>query len=271
MEKVLNRIVIWGIIGFIAQFIDGTLGMGYGVFSASIIIATGVMPAIASASVHTAEIFTTLVSGGSHLFFGNVKKEWLIAMTVPGVIGGAAGAYFLASIPGGIIKPFVAAFLTILGLVILFRFIKYRAPSVRNHDDGARSSKVSTVVNQRKIKLPALGFFAAFMDAVGGGGWGPIATPGLILGENAEPRKAIGTVNLVEFFVTISISVTFFLTLGWESYDWPLVGALMCGGVIAAPLAAFLCKKMPIRILGIFIGILLIATNLRTLILTITN
>ena len=270
MEKALNRIIIWGIIGFIAQFIDGTLGMGYGVFSASIIIATGVMPAIASASVHTAEIFTTLVSGGSHLFFGNVKKEWLMVMTVPGVIGGAAGAYFLVSIPGDIIKPFVAAFLAILGLVILFRFIKYRAPSTRNHDGGAHS-KVSSVVNRRKTKLPALGFFAAFMDAVGGGGWGPIATPGLILGENAEPRKAIGTVNLIEFFVTISISVTFFLTLGWESYDWPLVGALMCGGVIAAPLAAFLCKKLPIRILGISIGILLIATNLRTLILTIIN
>lgn len=270
MDKALNRIIIWGVIGFLAQFIDGTLGMGYGVFSASIIIATGVMPAIASASVHTAEIFTTLVSGGSHLFFGNVKREWLIAMTVPGVIGGAAGAYFLASIPGDMIKPFIAAFLTILGLVILFRFMKYRAPSRQNQDSEA-PGKVSKVVNRFKIKLPALGFCAAFMDAVGGGGWGPIATPGLILGENAEPRKAIGTVNLVEFFITISISVTFFFTLGWESYDWPLVGALMCGGVIAAPLAAFLCKKLPIRILGIFIGILLVATNLRTLILAITN
>ena len=270
MNKALNRIIIWGIIGFIAQFIDGTLGMGYGVFSASIIIATGVMPAIASASVHTAEISTTLVSGGSHLFFGNVKKEWLIAMTVPGVIGGAAGAYFLASIPGTIIKPFVGAFLTILGLVILFRFIKYRAPAKQEQDNGAHS-KTPNSSNQRKIKLPALGFCAAFMDAVGGGGWGPIATPGLILGENAEPRKAIGTVNLVEFFVTISISVTFFLTLGWESYDWPLVGALICGGVIAAPLAAFLCKKMPIRILGIFIGVLLVATNVRTIILTIIS
>jgi uncharacterized membrane protein YfcA len=191
-------------------------------------------------------------------------------MTVPGVLGGAAGAYFLTSIPGDIIKPFVAVFLTILGLVILFRFIKYRAPSTQNNDRKV-SGKVPNATSQFKTKLPALGFCAAFMDAVGGGGWGPIATPGLILGENAEPRKAIGTVNLVEFFITISISVTFFTTLGWESYDWPLVGALMCGGVVAAPLAAFLCKKLPIRILGIFIGILLVATNLRTFILAITN
>ena len=169
MDKALNRIIIWGVIGFLAQLIDGTLGMGYGVFSASIIIATGVMPAIASASVHTAEIFTTLVSGGSHLFFGNVKKEWLIAMTVPGVLGGAAGAYFLTSIPGDIIKPFVAVFLTILGLVILFRFIKYRAPSTQNNDRKV-PGKVPNATSQFKTKLPALGFCAAFMDAVGGGG-----------------------------------------------------------------------------------------------------
>lgn len=264
MDRLVSRLLLWGVVGFFAQFIDGTLGMGYGAFSATLLIATGVYPAIASASVHTAEIFTTLASGGSHLWLGNVKKKWLLPLAIPGVIGGAAGAYFLTSIPGNTIKPFVAAFLLLLGIIVIYRFLpKRNLPAT----DGSRNDGNSSKLANSSAKLPVLGFIAAFMDAVGGGGWGPIATPGLVLTENTELRKVVGTVNLVEFFVTIAISATFIAILGWEFFDWGLVGALMVGGIIAAPTAAYLCKKLPIRALGILIGLLLVVLNLRTLLI----
>ncbi len=264
MEKLLSRILLWGLVGLFAQFIDGTLGMGYGAFSATLLIASGVLPAMASASVHTAEIFTTLVSGGSHLFLGNVKKEWLFPLILPGVIGGAAGAYFLASVPGNTIKPFVAGFLLVLGIIILYRFLRKKSSATFNNVQ----TNVTTVRSAKSsAKLPVLGLIASFMDAVGGGGWGPIATPGLILTENTEPRRVVGTVNLAEFFITIAISGTFIVTLGWESFDWVLVGALLVGGVIAAPIAAYLCKRLPTRALGILIGVLLVGLNMRTLLI----
>jgi len=234
--------------------------MGYGAFSASLLIGMGIMPALASASIHTAEVFTTLFSGISHLRFGNVKKEWLLLLIIPGAVGGAIGAYFLTSIPGSTTRPFVAGFLLILGVVMLYRFIPLKRAS--------SPSRLSTALSDPKVsskKISALGFIAAFFDAVGGGGWGPIATPGLILTENEEPRKVVGTVNLAEFFITIVIAITFFITLGVEEYNWSMIGMLLIGGVIAAPIAAYLCKKLPARALGIVVGIALIGFNLRTL------
>ena len=260
----LTALVIFLIIGFFAQFIDGTVGMGYGAFSASILIGIGIMPALASASIHTAEIFTTLISGVSHWKFGNVKKEWLLLLVIPGSVGGALGAYFLASVPGSAIKPFVAGFLLIMGIVILFRFARPKKE--------ASNSRLSTALSNPKVskqRIGILGFVAAFFDAVGGGGWGPIATPGLILTENTEPRKVIGTVNMAEFFITIVIAATFFAALGTEEYDWSMIGVLLLGGVIAAPLAAYLCKRLPARVLGIIVGIALITYNLRTLLIAI--
>lgn len=251
-------LVVFFIIGFFAQFIDGTVGMGYGAFSASLLLGMGIVPVIASASIHTAEIFTTLFSGVSHWRFGNVKKEWILPLIIPGVVGGAIGAYFLTAIPGDTAKPFIAGFLLILGLVMLYRFIPpRRAPS--------RLSKALSDPKVSTKKISALGLVASFCDAVGGGGWGPIATPGLILTENEEPRKVIGTVNLAEFFVTVSIAVTFFIVLGTEEYDWSMIGMLLIGGAIAAPIAAYLCKKLPARILGILVGLALIGFNLRTI------
>ena len=264
MEKSLTRLLVFFIIGLLAQFIDGTIGMGYGAFSASLLIGMGFMPALTSASIHTAEIFTTFVSGGSHLFFGNVKREWLLALVTPGIIGGAAGAYFLTSVPGGTMRPFVAGFLLILGVIVLYRFIPRKAPS---------PSRISVALSNPKVsskKIPMLGFIAAFFDAVGGGGWGPIATPGLILTEDVEPRKVVGTVNLAEFFITIAIALTFFVTLGLEQFDWGLVGALVVGGVIAAPVAAYLCKRLPTEALGVLVGIALIGFNLRTILTILT-
>lgn len=267
----MQRLIVIGIIGLLAQFIDGTLGMGYGAFSASLLIAGGVYPAIASASVHTAEIATTLLSGGFHYWFGNVKKEWLLPLVIPGVVGGAAGAYFLASIPGETIKPFVAGFLLSLGALIVYRFLTKKAPVAASRAEIGNEAGVRNPSRFAKLpkKLPMLGFIAAFMDAVGGGGWGPIATPGLILTEDTEPRKVVGTVNLAEFFITIAIAATFFITIGFESYDWSLIGALLIGGVIAAPIAAYLCKRMPAKGLGILVGLALIGFNLRTLLLII--
>jgi uncharacterized membrane protein YfcA len=260
----LVALAIFLVIGFFAQFIDGTVGMGYGAFSASILIGMGIMPALASASIHTAEIFTTLFSGVSHLKFGNVKKEWLLPLIIPGAIGGGLGAWFLASIPGDTIKPFVAGFLLIMGAVMLYRFIPTKKAS--------NPSSLSKALSHPRVsskKIPVLGFIAAFFDAVGGGGWGPIATPGLILTENEEPRKVIGTINLAEFFITIVIAGTFFITLGAGEYDWSMIGMLLIGGVIAAPLAAYLCKRLPARILGILVGAALVIYNLRTLVVAL--
>lgn len=258
----MQNLVVIAIIGLFAQFIDGTMGMGYGAFSASWLIAAGLYPAVASATVHTAEVFTTLVSGGSHLFFGNVKKEWLLPLVIPGVIGGVAGAYFLTSIPGATIKPYIAGFLLILGALVLYRSVSRKIPTTTTDLPDTDSPSPHPI---SRLRLPLLGLAASFLDAVGGGGWGPIATPGLILSQNTEPRKVVGTVNLAEFFITIAISLTFLVTLGWHDFEWDLVIALLIGGIIAAPIAAYLCKRMPTKLLGILIGLVLIGLNLRTI------
>ena len=168
-------------------------------------------------------------------------------------------AYFVASIPGTAIKPFIASLLLAMGIVVLNRFVPKRA---------SPSSKLSIVLSNPRFssrKIVGLGLVASFLDAVDGGGWGPIATPWLILTENKEPRKVIGTVNLAEFFITIAIAVTFFIVLGTEEYNWRMIGMLLLGGAIAASLAAYLCKRLPPRILGILVGVTLVGHNLRTL------
>ena len=241
--------------GFAAQFIDGTLGMGYGVSSTSLLVAIGLAPAIISASVHTAEIVTTLISGIAHHHLGNVKRELVLPLVIPGVIGGVLGAYFLSSIPGRMIKPWVAGLLLVMGCLIVYRF------STRTKW-GVAGKPLS------RPKMVILGLVAAFLDAVGGGGWGPLATPSLILAENSEPHEVVGSVNLVEFFVTLAETITFTLTIGLEAFRWDIVVTLLVGGVIAAPVAAWVCKKLPHRMMGILIGVLLILLNVRTLVLT---
>jgi uncharacterized membrane protein YfcA len=266
----VQRLIVVGIVGFFAQCVDGALGMGYGAFSASFLIAGGILPAMASAAVHTAEIFTTFLSGSFHLRFGNVRKEWLLPLAGPGVVGGALGAYFLASLPGDTMRPYVAGLLLVLGIIMLYRFFPRRAMAIvseaRPPDPGRWRGFAGS-----QAKLPVLGLFSGFVDAIGGGGWGPIATPGLILTENSEPRTAVGTVNLAEFFVTVSISATFFGTMGWEAFRWDLVVALLIGGAIAAPLGAYLCKRLPPRALGVLVGLALVGFNTRTLALSIAG
>lgn len=218
--------MLFVLIGLFAQLVDGALGMAYGLVSSSILLALGLPPAAVSASVHTAEVFTTGVSGASHGLLGNIDRRLMLRLAVPGVIGGVIGAYVLTQLPGEAIRPFVYAYLLVLALLILLRAIGRRIPR-----------------NEIK-RVGVLGFFAGLLDAIGGGGWGPIATSTL-LAKGGEVRTSIGTVSASEFVVTLAISITFLLTVGVS--HWRIVLALLLGGVVAAPLAAMLVKHLPER------------------------
>jgi uncharacterized protein len=214
-------------VGLLAQLVDGALGMAYGLVSSTILLALGIPPAAASASVHAAEVVTTGVSGVSHAWFGNVDRRMLVRLAVPGVIGGALGAYVLSQISGDEIRPWICAYLFVLGAMIVARGLRRRRKPPH-----------------RVRHLSLLGFVAALCDAIGGGGWGAM-TNASMLAQGAEVRRSIGTANAAEFFVTAAISATFFFTIG--VHHWPIVAGLLVGGVIAAPLAAWLVKRVPER------------------------
>lgn len=240
-----------GMIGFLAQIIDGALGMGYGVTSAAFLISLGISPLIASASVHTSEIFTTLTSGASHFKFGNVRKDLLLPLISFGIMGGILGACGLVKIPSKPIKLVVGSILLTMGGIIFYRFMF-----------SYKKVDTSEIKKYPVNRIRALGFFAAFIDAIGGGGWGPICTPSLVL-TGTDPTKAVGSVDLAEFFITIAITSTFLILIGPESFRWDVVFALLIGGVISAPIAAFICKKLPKRLLGVFVGIIVIILSFR--------
>ncbi len=242
-----------GLIGFLAQIIDGALGMGYGVTSSAILISLGVPPQIASASVHTSELATTFVSGAAHFKFGNIRKDLLLPLISFGIIGGILGACGLVKLPAKPVKLAVGLILLTMGGIIFYRFM-FRHKKINN--SGIKIYPVN--------RLRALGFFAAFIDALGGGGWGPICTPSLVV-TGTEPNKAVGSVDLAEFFITIAITSTFLILMGPENFRWDFIFALMIGGVIVAPLAVFVCKKLPKRLLGILIGIIVIILSLSTI------
>ena len=220
--------------------------MAYGVSSNSFLLGLGVPPAAASASVHTAEVFTTAVSGLSHWRLGNVDKEIIKRLALMGVVGGVLGAYVLSNIDGGVIKPWIAIYLLAMGIRILFKAFR-------------PANGISKVLRQR---LPILGLFGGFLDAIGGGGWGPVVTT-TMLANGEQPRKTIGSVNLTEFFVTFAEAVTFLLTLG--TFDWPVVVGLLLGGGLAAPVGALLTKKIPTRTMLLIVGLVVIFLQLRTL------
>jgi len=233
------------LIGFVAQVIDGAIGMAYGVLSNSFLLSIGVPPALASASIHTAEIFTTLASGISHLKFGNVDKRIFRNLIIPGVIGGCLGACVLSYAPISYMKIFVNIYLLIMGAVIIVKAAKF------------------TLSGKPSFKgVSLLGGVGGFLDAVGGGGWGPIVTSTLIA-RNHNPKLAIGSVNLAEFFVTIVESITFFMALGM--LDWKMILGLALGGLLAAPFAAYICKKAPTKILMVLVGATLVVLALRNL------
>lgn len=237
---------LWFIaIGFVAQMIDGAVGMAYGILSSSALLGLGVAPATASACVHAAEMFTTGASGYAHWRMRNVDARLVARLAVPGMIGGGLGAYVLAHLPGEAMRGYVSAYLLVLGLVILWR----AARGPRTH-----------VVPMTPGRTAPLGFFGGLLDAIGGGGWGPIVTSTL-LGNGMAPRIAIGSVSLAEFFVTVTISATFMLTIGLEL--WPIIAGLVIGGVIAAPFAAYVARHLPDRWLLVIVGTVVVALSMR--------
>jgi uncharacterized membrane protein YfcA len=240
-----QNFLLFVLVGFIAEMIDGALGMAYGVTSTSFLLSLGLPPATASASVHASELVTTATSGFFHLRFGNVKKELVLRLLIPGVIGGVTGAYVLTELPVGIIKPFVTVYLLLMGAVIVYKAFR-------------------PVKEETHTSLIPLGLIGGFFDAVGGGGWGPIVTTTLVA-RGTQPRFVVGSVNLAEFFVTVSESAAFFLTIGF--LHWNVILGLMLGGVIAAPIAAMLTKKIPVKPFMILVGALIILISLRNLFL----
>ena len=221
-------------VGFIAQLIDGALGMAFGVISTTLLVSLGVPPAAASAGVHAAETFTTAASGASHILHRNVNWRLFLRLAIPGVIGGVLGAYVLTQVSAEAARPFVLAYLASIGVYLVWRGVYY-PPTHR----------------PPKIVEP-LGLAGGFLDAAGGGGWGPVVTGNLLV-QGAEPRRTIGTVNTTEFIVTATISATFIATLGWAMFTVATVG-LLVGGVLAAPFGAMVAKRARPRVLLIFVG-----------------
>lgn len=250
----IHDIPIWAfiIVGFVAQMIDGALGMAYGVSSTTILTSLGVSQKFASAAVHASEVVTTGISGFSHWRAGNIHFDLAKNLVLPGVLGGVIGAYLLSNFEGDIIKPFVAVYLILMGLIIIFRAFRALAPR-----------------EVRSWLLPlALG--GGFMDAVGGGGWGPIVTSTLVARGNT-PRFTVGSVNATEFFVTLAQSITFVIALGsgeFVKYGTVILG-LLIGGAIAAPLAAYATKRLPQRPFMLLVGLLIVGLNVRTLVLAL--
>jgi uncharacterized membrane protein YfcA len=227
--------------------------MAYGVTSTTLLLAVGVAPALASASVHIAEVGTTLASGVSHWRFGNVDWSKIGWLAVPGGIGAFLGAVVLVSvITAEAAEPIIAIFLFSLGLYILARF------SFRRRENPVIVRPVA------KSFLAPLGLVAGFLDAAGGGGWGPISTPTLLSSGRMEPRKIIGTVDTSEFVVALSASIGFLLTLSFAAIPWGVVGALLVGGIVAAPIAAYVVRILPMRVLGTAVGGVILITNMRT-------
>jgi uncharacterized membrane protein YfcA len=241
------------LVGLAAQFVDGSLGMAYGVTSSTLLLAIGTNPATASATVHLAEIGTTLVSGFTHWKFGNVDWKVVFRVGIPGAVGAFAGATVLSKLSTELAAPFMSLILLSLGLYLLVRFTFIDLPVVR------RDRTLKTAF------LAPLGLVAGFVDSTGGGGWGPVGTPALLASGRLEPRKVVGSIDTSEFLVALAGSAGFIFALGSEGIEFTWVLALLAGGVIAAPLAAWLVRHMPARVLGSAVGGVIVLTNVRTL------
>ena len=249
----MRQLVLLALVGLGAQLVDGSLGMAYGVTSTTLLLAIGTNPAAASATVHLAEIGTTLVSGLSHWRFGNVDWKVVAKIGIPGAVGAFAGATFLSSLSTETAEPVMSLVLLTLGVYILVRFTTFGLP---RHNLGKPL---------RKRFLGPLGLLAGFVDSTGGGGWGPVGTPAILASGRLEPRKTIGSIDTAEFLVAIAASLGFLFGIGSEGIDFGWVLALLIGGVIAAPIAAWLVRHIPPRVLGSAVGGIIILTNTRTL------
>ena len=245
----MPTLLLFGFAGLLAQLVDGSLGMAFGVTATTTLLAAGITPAMASASIHLAEVGTTLVSGLSHWRFDNVDWRTVGILALPGAIGAVIGAYVLVSVSTDFASIWIAVLLSLLGLYVLVRFAFLRLGKlVTERRPGARF-------------LAPLGLVAGFVDASGGGGWGPIATSTLLSSGRLEPRKVIGSVSAAEFVVALAASVSFLLALSGSGVNFTVVLGLLAGGVIAAPIAAWLVRFLPPRVLGAAAGGLIVLTN----------
>ncbi|MEU9335752.1 sulfite exporter TauE/SafE family protein [Streptomyces sp. NPDC048290] len=249
----MRTIILLALAGFGAQLVDGSLGMAYGVTSTTLLLALGTNPAAASATVHLAEIGTTLMSGVSHWRFGNVDWKVVARIGVPGAVGAFLGATVLSRLSTEVAEPVMALLLLGLGAYVLTRFTLRGIPRRRLGSPPGRRF------------LTPLGLVAGFLDATGGGGWGPVGTPALLASGRMEPRKVIGSIDTSEFLVAVAASLGFLFSLGSRGVDFAWVAAFLLGGLLAAPLAAWLVRLMPPRVLGSAVGGLIVVTNIRTL------
>jgi uncharacterized protein len=252
----MRRLLVFALAGLFGQLVDGALGMAFGVTSSTVLLSSGINPAASSASVHLAEIGTTFTSGLSHWRFGNVSWPLVTRIGVPGAAGAFAGATLLSSFTGDWLTPAVAVVLFSLGALVIVRSLR--------GDLRGRTRHPSSL---RKRFLAPLGVSAGFLDAVGGGGWGPVATPTLLTAGRLEPRMVIGSVSASELLVTLAASAGFLIGIGGEGIQASLVLALLAGGVVAAPLAAWLVHHTDASALGVVVGTLLLATNARLVML----
>jgi uncharacterized protein len=253
----LQKFLLLALFGLIAQLIDGALGMAYGLTSTTLLLAAGLAPAVASASVHLAEVGTTLASGAAHWKLGNTDWKAVRWLALPGGVGAFAGATVLSNLDGDAARPWISFFLVVLGGYVLVRFA-FLGGRIQVREGSLRTPL-----------LAPLGLVAGFLDAVGGGGWGPISTPTLMASGRMAPRKVIGTVDTSEFVVALCASLGFLISLDTSVFAIPVVVALLLGGVIAAPIAAWLVRWLHPRILGAAVGGLIVLTNGRTLLNTI--
>ncbi len=246
----MEDVILFAVVGFLAQLVDGALGMAFGLVSSTVLLSFGVLPATASASVHVAEMFTTAASGASHFLHRNVNYKTFLRLAPAGVVGGALGVYVVTGIDGAVLRPFVAAYLGLMGIVVLYRVTRSPQPPPKQHSAPYTA---------------ALGTVGGFADAIGGGGWGPIVSSTL-MASGGEPHYVIGTENAAEFLVTVAISAAFAWSLftgHWEeagaiSDHAGAVGGLIIGGMVAAPVASYVVKLVSPRKLGIAVGTLIL-------------
>ena len=242
----LSDFLLFLAVGFAAQLVDGAIGMAYGLTSTTVLLSIGVTPAVASASVHAAEVFTTGASAVSHWRMGNIDGALFRRLAIPGAIGGAIGAYALTETPGEVVQPAVSIYLAVMGGIVLWK-------ALGKPPDEAPPPRY----------VPALGLAGGFLDAIGGGGWGPMVASTLV-GSGTKTRFAIGSTNAAEFLVTTTVSATFVATIGLDL--WPIILGLVLGGVLAAPFAAYVTSRLPDRPLMILVGVVIIVLSLRGLI-----
>jgi uncharacterized protein len=241
-------LLLVGVVGLLAQLVDGSLGMGYGVTSATMLAAIGFSPAAASATIHVAKIGTGLMSGAAHWRFGNVHWRATVMLAGPGAIGGFAGAVLLSNIAAELAAPWVSVILAALGFLILARTVFNRSPAIRLYTPRWRT-------------LGPLGLAGGVIDAIGGGGWGPVTTSSLMAANRMRPNQVIGTVSAAEFVVAIGASAGFLFALGSKGVDWAAMVALLAGGLIAAPIAAWAVSRLDHRVLGALVGGMILFTN----------